>query len=41
MLTVGSVFSSTTIVPAHKDAFGANIGWINAQGDVANGMVVG
>jgi hypothetical protein len=33
--------AQTTIDPINNDAYGANIGWINAQGDVVNGMVVG
>jgi hypothetical protein len=36
-----SVHGTTTIDATHNDAYGANIGWINAQGDVSNGMVVG
>ncbi|MCU0857609.1 MAG: hypothetical protein MUC65_04300 [Pontiellaceae bacterium] len=36
-----SVRGATTIDATHNDAYGANIGWINAQGDVSNGMVVG
>ena len=31
---------ATTIDPNHKDAYGANIAWINWQGDVLNGAVV-
>jgi hypothetical protein len=31
----------TTIDPANKYGYGANIGWINAEGDVANGAVIG
>jgi hypothetical protein len=33
--------SPSTIDPAHKDAYGANIGWINALADTANGAVIG
>jgi hypothetical protein len=33
--------ASSTIDPAHKDAYGANIGWINALADTANGAVIG
>ena len=35
------VFSATTIDPANKYAYGANTGWINAEGDVANGAQIG
>lgn len=31
----------TTIDPANKHAYGANIGWVNAAGDVANGAEIG
>lgn len=34
-------FADTTIDPAHPNAYGANIGWINAQGDITNGAVLG
>jgi len=33
--------ASTTIDPANKFGYGANIGWINAEGDTANGAVIG
>jgi len=33
--------ASSTIDPAHKDAYGANIGWIDALADTANGAVIG
>lgn len=33
--------AATTIDPANKYAYGANIGWINAAGDTANGAVIG
>ena len=36
-----STRAASTIDPANKHAYGANIGWINAQGDVANGAVIG
>jgi len=35
------VLAETTIDPMNKNAYGANVGWINAQGDITNGMVVG
>ena len=37
----GTVHAATTIDPTHPYAYGANIGWINAEGDVANGAVIG
>jgi hypothetical protein len=37
-----SAWATTTIDPVtNKYAYGANIGWVNAEGDVTNGMVVG
>jgi hypothetical protein len=33
--------TATTIDPAHPYAYGANIGWINARCDTANGAVIG
>ncbi|WP_372807806.1 thrombospondin type 3 repeat-containing protein [Pontiella sp.] len=33
--------AATTIDPANKYGYGANIGWVNAAGDVANGAVIG
>ena len=33
--------AATTIDPAHPYAYAANAGWINAQGDITNGAVVG
>ncbi len=42
MLSVCFVHAETsTIDSTNKDAYGANIGWINAQGDTANGAVIG
>ena len=32
---------TTTIDPAAAHAYGANIGWINARGDISNGATVG
>jgi hypothetical protein len=37
----GSAFANSTVDPAHPYAYGANIGWINAQGDITNGAVIG
>jgi len=34
-------FASTTIDPSDHYAYGANIGWLNWRGDVANGAVIG
>jgi hypothetical protein len=36
-----SVVAATTINPASKYAYGANVGWINAYADGANGGVIG
>ncbi len=33
--------ASSSINDAHKAAYGANTGWINARGDGANGGVIG
>lgn len=35
------VSAATTINPANPYAYGANVGWINARGDTANGAVIG
>jgi hypothetical protein len=37
----GGVQSATTINAVNRFAYGANLGWINWQGDVANGAVIG
>ncbi len=36
-----TVWAVTTIDPANKYAYGANIGWVNAYADGANGAVIG
>ena len=36
-----TAFAASTIDPAHPHAWGANIGWLDMQGDVANGTAVG
>lgn len=36
----GTVFA-TTINPTHRYAYGANVGWIDARGDVSSGAVIG
>ncbi len=38
---VVAAFPATTIDPASPYGYGANIGWVNAEGDVANGAVIG
>lgn len=38
---VGLVRADTTIDPAHSCAYGADVGWVNARGDVAHGAVLG
>ncbi len=38
---VVAAFAGTTVDPNNQYAYGANIGWINAQGDVTNGAVIG
>ncbi len=43
-LLVGFAVASahaTSINAAHRDAYGANIGWLNMRGDVANGAKIG
>ena len=40
-LWVAAAPGATTIDPAHPYAWGANIGWINARGDVAAGAAIG
>ena len=37
----GTIHAATTIDPANNFAYGANIGWVNAEGDTANGAVIG
>ncbi|MDF7801909.1 hypothetical protein P4C99_20705 [Pontiellaceae bacterium B1224] len=41
LLIAGSSLAATTIDPANPYAYGANIGWINAEADSANGAEVG
>ena len=36
-----SVIADSTVDPNNKYAYGANIGWINAEGDITNGVVIG
>ena len=40
LLGACATHAQTTIKPAAKHAWGANIGWINAVGDVANGVAI-
>ena len=41
MICVQCALANTTINDTDKYAYGANIGWINMQGDNTNGMVIG
>jgi len=41
MLHARAVVGATTIDAANHFAYGANVGWVEARGDVANGAVVG
>jgi hypothetical protein len=41
VLIAGAARSATTIDPVNKFAYGANIGWLDAAGDTANGAVIG
>jgi hypothetical protein len=36
-----TVLAESTIDPSNKNAYGSNIGWINAQADGTNGAVIG
>jgi len=36
-----NAFAATTINPVNRFAYGANIGWVDWRGDVANGAVIG
>lgn len=36
-----AAFAATTINVPNQHAYGANIGWINARGDIANGAAIG
>lgn len=36
-----SVQATTTIDPAHNDAYAGNVGWVNFSGDGAHGAVIG
>src|SRR5262245_116562 len=37
----GLLAATTTIDPANKSAWGANVGWIDWRGDTNNGAVIG
>jgi len=39
--TTIACMADTTIDPANKYAYGANIGWVNAEADTTNGAVIG
>ena len=41
LLVSAFAHAATTIDPANPNAYGANVGWVNARGDVSNGAVVG
>ena len=38
---LGAAQAATTIDPSNPNAYGANIGWVNAEADGANGAVIG
>ena len=41
LITATTSMAATTIDPANSSAYSANTGWINAEGDVANGAEIG
>jgi hypothetical protein len=41
LCTAGVARGDTTISASNRDAYGANIGWIDARGDVTNGAGIG
>ncbi|MBU1693569.1 MAG: hypothetical protein KKC51_06360 [Verrucomicrobia bacterium] len=41
LVVSGPAWADSTIDPAHPYAYGANIGWLNARGDIANGAGLG
>ena len=41
LIVSGVCLAVTTVDPAHPYAYGANIGWINAEADGTNGAVIG
>jgi len=41
LITAAACMAATTIDPANKHAYGANMGWINAEGDSTNGAAIG
>ena len=41
LITAVTSMALTTIDPANKHAYGANVGWMNAEADTANGAVIG
>lgn len=41
LLAAASVQAQSTINATNKYAYAANLGWVNARGDVANGLVIG
>jgi hypothetical protein len=40
-LSIPTARASTTIDPANRFAYGANIGWIDWRGDTNNGAIIG
>lgn len=40
-LAAACALADSTIDPSHPDAYGANIGWLNCEGDDTNGAVIG
>ena len=41
ILLTNTCLAATTMEPGAADAYGANIGWVNAEADTANGAVIG
>lgn len=41
LLLAGEAAAATTISATNRHAYGANVGWVNARGDVTNGAVIG
>ncbi len=40
-LLTGVALADSNVDPAHKHAYGANLGWIDMRGDVSHGAVIG
>jgi len=41
LVSASACIAASTIDPANKYAYGANVGWINAEGDSTNGAAIG